>query len=302
MTVEAAPAAAASSELAMREELVRGDAALSTVAPILRHLIANEDQSLFSDEIVARVRGMLDDLALQLRGESNRVADNPAATDALAAVLLDHPALLAHLHALALESQLSERLHARQSLDPVLSPLIRELIASPDADISGTAMAVLAAQARFVQSQRRMQLPLSELPADLAHLALSALRTVYPHAASEPLLRERYDESRSRLGLIARLVTSLGGGATAALAVGHAGLGIFLSASALASRQDRDGVVLSATDRQALRLALTLRAAGLRPAAIEEQLASLVPEARLPQTLEALGPARAAALLALPTR
>lgn len=302
MTVEAAPAAAASSELAMREELARGDAALSTVAPILRHLVANEDQSLFSDEIVARVRGMFGDLALQLRGESNGVADDPAASDALAAVLLDQPALLAHLHALALESQLSERLHARQSLDPVLSPLIQELIASPDADISGTAMAVLAAQARFVQSQRRMQLPLSELPADLAHLALSALRTVYPHAASEPLLRERYDESRSRLGLIARLVTSLGGGATAALAVGHAGLGIFLSASALASRQDRDGVVLSATDRQALRLALTLRAAGLRPAAIDEQLAALLPEVPLPQTFEALGPTRAAALLALPTR
>ena len=53
-------------ETRLRDELAQGDAILSTAAPILRHLLVNEDQALFSDEVVARVRWMLTDVARQL--------------------------------------------------------------------------------------------------------------------------------------------------------------------------------------------------------------------------------------------
>ncbi|MFN5779555.1 MAG: hypothetical protein ACK44O_08785, partial [Novosphingobium sp.] len=50
----------------LRDELAQGDAVIGTIAPILRHLLANDDQSLFNDEVVARVRGMVDHLARQV--------------------------------------------------------------------------------------------------------------------------------------------------------------------------------------------------------------------------------------------
>ena len=45
------------------EELARGRQALSGIEPILGHLLSTPDHSLFSDEILARLRGMLNDLA-----------------------------------------------------------------------------------------------------------------------------------------------------------------------------------------------------------------------------------------------
>ena len=46
-------------ETVLREELAHGDAMLGTITPILRHLLANDDHSVFGDEIVARVRAMI---------------------------------------------------------------------------------------------------------------------------------------------------------------------------------------------------------------------------------------------------
>ena len=59
-----------------------------------------------------------------------------------------------------------------EGIDPVLTGLVQELIASQDSGVSALAMQALAAQSRFVQSQRRMELPLGELPGDLFHKAL----------------------------------------------------------------------------------------------------------------------------------
>ena len=160
-----------------------------------------------------------------------------------------------------------------------------------------------AGQARFVQAQRRMQLPLGELPGDLMHTALTALHGMAGDRAdiaqaAEARIRAEYDEGRSRLGLMARLITGMGGGATAALAVTHAGVGMFLSAMALASGQDRDLAALATNEGQLARLALALRASGLKPGAVEEQFVSLHPEVALPEGFDQLGPDRAAALLA----
>jgi hypothetical protein len=291
-------------------ELAQGDAMLGTLGPILRHLLANDDHTLFSDEIVARVRGMIGDLARQLLiaqvevGEILDAGTFLAERQAeLAAGLLDSPAMLGHAHALALEWQLTDRLQARNNLDPVLAPLLQELMASNDAAIAGTAMTLLAAQARFVQTQRRMELPLTELPGDLFHYSLITMRAQAEGAgdeiaaSAEARLRTGYDESRGRVGLTARLVTGIGGKAVEALAIENAGVAMFLTALAIGSGQDRDLAVLATNDRQLARLALSLRASGLKPKAVEEQFLYLHPEVALPEGFDQLRPDRAAALL-----
>lgn len=304
---------AAPVELIMREELAHGDAMIGTIAPILRHLLANDEHSVFSDEILAALRGMMNHVARQLLDELSIAGKTPDERDypsaqlaALVEGFVGHPGFLSHVHALALEWKLAQRMEARLALDPVISPLLQALIASPDQQVAGSSMALLASQARFAQNQRRMQLPLTELPGDLLHAALVALRgqagddpeVLAVHAAAEQAIRDQYDESRTRLGLISRLVMGMGGGATAALAVTHAGVPIFLSALALASGQDRDMVVLSTNEGQVARLALALRASGLRSNVIEEQFGALHPDVTLPEGFENLGSDHAAALLA----
>ena len=73
---------------------------------------------------------------------------------------------------------------------------------------------------------------------------------------------------------------------------------MFLSALALASGQDRDMAVLATNEGQVARLALALRAAGLRGNSVDEQFVSLHPEIVLPDGFDALSADRAAALLA----
>jgi hypothetical protein len=297
-------------ETRLREDLARGDAVLSTAAPILRHLLVNEDQALFSDEVVARVRGMLADVAKQLlhaQAEAARIGELASFVaereTSLTERLAGEAALLAHVHALAIEARLALQLQARGNLDPVLCPLLQELTASPDDAVAGSAMAVLAAQARFVQHHRRMALPLAELPGDLLHSALLALREEHGGAqeaavAAERHVRETFDESRGRLGLLARLVMRLGKSAPRALDVGHAGLAIFATALAMASGQPRDPTVLSFSDRQFARLALALRSAGLKQPAVEAQFLYLHPTVALPEGFDMLIAERAATLLA----
>jgi hypothetical protein len=299
-------------EAILGDELARGDVAMESAGPVLRHLLANDDSSLFGDDIVSRVRGMIADMADQLLSRQAQLAgvtepeDYVAQrSDALSAMLIDNPAILSHLHALALEWQLTERLQARAAIDPVLSPLLQALIASKDPEVAATAMAMLAAQARFVQQQRRMELPLAELPGDLLHAALLTMRGCASeeddrHAArAEGSFREQFDESRSRLGLASRLVTAMGGGAMAALAVAHAGTAIFLAALGLASGQSRSSAVMATNERQLARFALSLRAAGLKPAAIEEQFALFHPDVLLPDCFQDLRADRAAAMLSM---
>lgn len=298
-------------DMVLRDELAHGDALIGTIAPILRHLLANDEHSVFSDAIIARVRGMMSDVARQLfdqlavaAGEPDAREHDPAQIAALVDGMVVHPGFLAHVHGLALEWHLTERLHAGVALDPVLSPLLQALIASSEAQVAAAAMALLAAQARFAQAQRRMQLPLSELPGELFYAALLGLRGQASEqdgalvVEAERVIRSSYDENRSRLGLIAQLIAGMGGGATAALSITHAGTGMFLSALALASGQDRDMAILSTNEGQLARLALALRAAGLKLPDIEAQFVALHPNVALPDGFEQLSSDQAAALLA----
>lgn len=296
------------------DELGAADLALANVNPILRHLLGNEDHALFSDRILAQVRAQLEDLAHQLAMSLETAMGHPdpreAANEtapALAAAFIDSPPILAHAHALALEAQLAERLAARLSLDAVLSPLLQALIASPDPNTAATAMALLAAQARFGQAQRRGELPLAELSGDLLHAALLVMRQ---HDAGddpardrvaavlETAIRSNFDEAANRLGLLQRLVGGMGGGAIAALDVGHAGVALFVTALALGAGLERDAAVLATSEAQLPRLALALLASGVKPAAVEAQFFALHPEVTLPEGFETLRADRAAALLA----
>ncbi|MFM6932296.1 MAG: hypothetical protein ACKOUT_08645, partial [Novosphingobium sp.] len=203
-------------ESVLQAELAHGDAMIGTIIPIMRHLLASDDHSVFSEEIVARSRAMLEDIAAQLlmaRGDALQLPDarslDAAEVQAFVTALCSDVGLLAHIHGLAVEWQLTERLHARLGLDPVLSPLLQTLIASSEPATAAAGMGLLASQTRFTQAQRRMKLALSELPADILHAAIVALRE---HAGpaddgsklAEKALCEGYDEGRSRLGLMAR--------------------------------------------------------------------------------------------------
>ena len=297
-------------ESLLRDELARGDAMLASTEPILRRLVTIEDKTLLSDEIIARVRGMLADLAGQLlaaHAVAARAADRESFVDEreapLAERLADEPALLTHVHALAIEGRLTLRLLARGNVDPVLCPLSQELVASRDDAVAGLAMAVLAAQARFVQHHRRMALPVGELPVDLLHVALLALRAEAGEhddaaVAAERHLRDSFDESCGRLGLISRLIKGLGQSDARVFEIGHAGLAIFATALATASRQERDRAVLSFSGSQLVRLALAMRAAGLAPWQIQKQVLYLHPDRTLPEGFGGLSADRAAILLA----
>lgn len=297
-----------SAEAGLRQLLARGDALADTVAPVLRHLLESEDTALFSDEIVARIRGMLCDLARQLLGDAVLADDDgqAASVSTLATALSANAELLTHLHATALEWQLAERLQANQIVDPVLSPLLQALVSSKEGETGSLAMKLLASQARFCQMQRRMQLSLLELPADLLHSVLTGVRTVSgldretrDHmAAAENALRAAYDEGNGRLGLLARLLTGMGMGALAALSVRHAGAAIFLAALSRFFGQNREMAVLSTTETQLLRLALALRAGGLTPERVQEELYVLNPDIVLPEDFGWIGPDSAAAMLA----
>ena len=303
------PVSADTVEHILREELADGDAVLASTRPILRQLLVNADHALFSDEVIGRVRGMIGHVARQLlfaRGEAagmaNPLAGCEAMLEAFVAELMDDSAFLAHAHAMVLEAQLADQVQRRSGIDGVLSPLVQELAASPDPAMAAAAMRVIAAQARFLQQVRRMELPLEELPADLFHKALLLLRQRLPDdpaaQAAESRLRSTYDEGNGRVGQLARLIMAQGARATRALALEHAGLALFATALGMATNQDRNLTLLAFSENQLARLALALRAAGLGQAAVEEQFLYLHPDAILPEGFDLLTAERAAALLA----
>ncbi len=295
-------------EEALSRELARGDENIASSRPILRHLLANQEQHLFSDEVIARVRGTLTHVARQLlfaqaeaSGSANPCVFADERDESLSQLLFEDTAFLGHAHALTVEAQTAELLRGRSGIDSVLSPLLQELAASKDEDSAALSMRVLAAQARFRQQQRRMHLPLNELPADLFFKSLQYLRKLEGDESelttAEKSLRATYDEGESRLGLITRLIMSMGRKAQRALAIDHGGLAIFSTALAMASDQDRDLVMLSFGQNQFVRLAISLCAAGMRKQEVEEQFMYIHPDIALPQGFELLTQQKAAIIL-----
>ncbi len=294
-------------EAVMREQLARANRALGGVAPVLAHKLESPGQSLVNDAIVARLRGMLEHLAIQLllaaREVPTRDPPDREAVDALAEMFAGDTGILSHLYALAMEAHLAERLERRGALDQVLSPLLQELIASDRPATAELAMEALAAQSRFIQGQRRMHLAIGELPAELFASTIDDFYNVAgasdAHTIARGLatLREAYDEATTRLGLLTRLVSSMRGGAVATLELEHAGLALFASGIATLTEQPRDLVILACHERQAVRLALSLRAVGQGDSAIDRQLALLDPSEWVPAGISRIPPERAALML-----
>lgn len=292
----------------MRSELAQGDLVIATVRPILRHLLANDDRTLFSDAIVAKVRGMMLDLARQVlrqfaevEGAGGIEAFETEMQD-LVAALLGNADLVGHAHALTIETQLIERLSERSGIDGVLSPLWQETVASRDEATATAAMQTLSAQARFVQQQQRMAIPLEELPQELFEFVLDSFsRTVETDDAAKQCaisaLRDHYDPDARRIARLAMLVSAMGKDARRALAIDHAGVSLFVTALSMASGQSRETVILSMGENQCARLALTMRAAGLNQSAVEDQFLYLHPDLLLPDGFDALQSAQAAAML-----
>lgn len=307
---QATPNAPAESSDALRDALSRSDAVLDKIAPILGHLLSTPDQSLFSDEIVARVRGMMHDVSHQVlrvqaeaTGHAGREEFAARHGAELALLLQGNPAILGHCHALAVEWQLAQRMEGLYALDTVLSPLLQKLIASPDSSVASAAMGALAAQARFAQAQRRMELPLAELPGDLLHEGLLVWRVFNGGKRSDALtraetkIRGAFDESNGRVSLFARLVAGMGEENLVALNIERAGSAMFLTALAARTGQSRELATLSAHEYQVARLALGLCAAGLPTRQIEAEILRIHPLAEIPDGLADLRPAQARRML-----
>lgn len=294
----------------LRGDFAQSESAAGAVVPILRHLLASQDNALFGDDVLARVRGMLADLTAQLLDRS-QAGQGEGETDrlrvaALSDMLIENGALIAHLHSLALEWQFTERLHLRFGMDHVLSPLLQALVGSGDPATAALAMHFLASQSRYCQGQRRMRLTLAELPGDLLHGALRAMRAQADEcgeddaiaAAAEARIRAVYDESATRIAMMERLVLGMGSGAIAALSATHAGSAMFLTALSIGSGMERPLAALATHDSQVARLALGLRAAGLKPELVQEQCLGLHPQLEFPEGFEQVSADRAAAILA----
>ncbi len=282
----------------LAQELAYGDVVLGTLGPILGHLLSSHAHTLFNDRIIAQIRGMISNLATQFvmsesceQGEAHAMA----AHDGLVRILSGSMSVVSHCHALAIEGQLTERLHTRNAIDPVLPSLVQSLIASEDDEIAETAMGTLAAQARFIQHQSRMELPVHELPQDIFDAALGLARDLV--AVDEVGLRDDYNPGGNRLALLERLTAMVENDGRSALTLNHAGTALFLTALASISGQSRDLIVVSTDESQLSRLTLAMRAAGLKPHEIEEQFLLLHPMITLPDNFDSLKADRAAQLL-----
>lgn len=287
----------------LRDEMARSNRALRSLAPVVSHLLETDGPSLVSDAIVARLRGMLNHISEQLVehfwGGLDTYAQSSSAKVRLDVQLSSDAPLVDHLYSLALESFLAQGLSARAGIDLVLSPLLQELIASDKPEIAEIAMKVLAAQSRFTRSQARMEIPLSELPHELLGNVIANIETGETELTQTQIedaanrLKQGIDEADSRIALLSRLATSMHGGAIAALDLNHAGLALFISSAASLTRQDRERIVFACHEGQAVRLALTLKAAGISWTAIGSQIALLGGQAGLPQGLEVMAQSHA---------
>lgn len=279
-------------EAALRGALARGDAVAAGAWPILRHLVGARDDELFSEEVLTRVRGALVDLASGLLdalvGAPNHGGYGADEVDVLVQAFLEDRALLGHVHALALEWQLAESLERRLAIDPVMSPMLRTLLA--DHGTQALAARFVAAQARWCTAQRAMRLPLRELPAPQLESVLFTMRTL---AEVEPALADRaraaeadlrgtYVEGDTRLGLAAALAGVAIDGGRLALDIAHGGAALFLTVLGGWSGQTREAAVLSTGQGQLARLALGLRAAGLDAPSVCAQVLALHPDAQAP--------------------
>ena len=283
----------------LRTELARSRRSLAAMPTVLACLAGGAAPALFSEEVIARTRGMIDSLAEHLLREVSDGQAEPLSPAGLAGELARIEPLLVHCHSIALEGGLLGRL-ALGGIDPVLVPLLQDLISDEDPEEAALAMKVLAAQSRFVQSWRRMELPLAELPAEVAETVLDAFAHICGEAVRDAVarLRSGMDEATSRTAMMARMLISARGGLNLALDLERAGGSMFVSALSLSTGMSRNDVVHAVVDGRQARLALLLAACGVEPGARSATLTRLCPDATVPSAAIQLSSEQARALLA----
>ena len=298
-------------QAARLRELVDREAAEGEASRLLLpHLLTRTDDSLHTEALLAHMRGLLRDLALRLlrveaeaTGDRERDAFAHAQVDGLHRAFAHDPVLCAHVHETALEVRAAQLAVAATRSDATLTPLLQSLIGHAQAEVAGAAMAVLTAQTRFAQTQRRLELPIEHLPFEVFDAALSAWRRHRGADMSDAMvraegkLRGRYEEASTRRSLMERL-HALTVQRSDWLQLDQAGASLFLTALAARSRQSRYVVAKAAIARSQARLALSLRAAGMRPASIASQCAILQPDGDPLQGIEDIGTREAGQLIA----
>ena len=297
----ATPPSDSSDQHPLRAALAFGDEVLARNQSALEYLLLSQDHSLVSESVVFQVQGMIASLARDLIG-TRIERDGYAAR--LETQLIRQETIRRHCQALALEWRLTKQLQGVIGLDPVLAPLLQQAISDSNTAIAGNAMAALAAQARFAQSQCRMELSPFELPAELFHLVLLVARDCTSATdadslrAEEARLRSKYDEGNSRLALQAQLASQWGEPTAKHLDIQQSGLGLWLAALSLRSGETREQISLATVEPMLGRLLLTLRAAGARPHEAETQVLLITGDASLPRGLHEVGTREAAQWLA----
>ena len=287
----------------LRHLLTHGERTRLGLPQQLRHRIGFADPSLFDDELIARTRGLLVHLTAQVAGNRSHsgTVRHREARDAILRALFDHPAMLAHCHGLALEYRLTRRLAEENGIDPVLPPILQELIASPIEATSRLASGVLASQTRFLSNMERMQLPLRQLPGELLHdiFAIGRERLGEPILADavEQAVRTSYDEGATRIALLGRLVSAPDYPQTRGWQLPEAGLAPFLASLAEAGGIGMHEAALLTTESQAARLALMMRTLNCNPGSINRNLYILHEDIALP-LISGLEPDTASSLLA----
>lgn len=276
---------ALAAEARLRTALAAADTALDSSIAALPRVLGDSEPALFGDRIVAHVRALAADLARQLSAQSGADSAGEGETPRRVAAVLADPALLGHLHALALEAQLADVLADRLALDPVVPPLLHARLDAAEPRARDDAAALVSAQARFVAAQRRGQLALGDLPGERAAglVSLGRAGEAIPAASGRSALLRRFVSELAEPG--------------AALDLAQAGVAVFATALAMSAATNRDRAVLWLFPTQRPRLALALLAAGLEPAAVRAQLFALDPDAEPLAGIETFSAARAAALL-----
>ena len=296
-------------EAVLRDELVRADLALSGVAPVLAHMLVQSEAPHVTEAILAQVQGMLHDMSRQLI-ENAASPDSPfdpvemdQNIDALIERLAEDQHILRFCYVAAVEGRLAERFQQSHSIDPVLTPLLQELIASEEPESAELAMTTLAAQSRFMQHYQRMAMPLTELPADLFDAVLAMWQDFSQHnrialtLQSLEDLRRSYDEAATRSALLERLASSMGRAEVVGLDVKHAGFALFATVLGRISGQARGLAVLSCLTDQYARFALGLRAGGHAESDIAVLFEIFHPERPVPSGLDQILPDQAQSII-----
>ncbi|WP_375291340.1 hypothetical protein [Qipengyuania sp.] len=285
----------------LRAACAFGDAVLAQNQRALEHLLLSQDRSPVSESVVVHVQAMIASLARALVGTRIEYEGSAAR---LETQLIRQEEIRSHCHALALEWRLTKQLEGVIGIDPVLTPLLQQAISHGNTTIAGTAMAALAAQARFAQSQSRMELSPFELPAELFHLAFLVARDsaspaeVENFGTKEARLRSDYDEGNSRLALLAQLASQLDEPSAKLLDIQQTGVALWLATLSLRSGETREQISFATVEPLLGRLLLTLRAAGALPEEAEAQALLIANDASLPRGLHEVGTREAAQWLA----